>query len=182
MVRCIYCSRPIQKARDGYFHCVDKVSCDRVAATKSLPPKKVVIFFDAACQGANKAEGQQMGIGVHTTIDGVDAPEYSGIKAIGHGTVNDGEWTACTHAFDIARRVYSDNSGRVFITIFSDSQVVVKGFTGINKTGAKFLQYEKFCKSIARKLGAKFTGLYWISRDRNTKADILSKEALKLIK
>lgn len=178
-IRCIFCGRQKQQLTSAY-RCADSKDCEEYLAYKNRPPVKVCIWFDAACQGMNKAEGTELGIGIYTTINGVESPEHCGIRRIGWGSVNDGEWTAFVYAMNMAY-VIAKKEKKANFKIFGDSQVVIKAFNGdTKKVAAKFRKYRKLADAYAMRLGDKLLSVSWLPRDYNNKADVLSKAALQL--
>lgn len=178
-LRCIQCGRQEDKVTLSVHHiCTDTVSCILHLNRQQL--HKVCIYCDAACDGPNTAEGQAMGIGVYTTIDGIHSPEYSGIKFLEWGTINMGEWTGLLYAMSVA--LLMKKSMRCTFKIFSDSQVVVNGYHKDNKTSMA-VNLKPYCDKsmiLQRKLGTALLGIIWIPRKHNMEADKLSKQALLL--
>jgi ribonuclease HI len=142
---------------------------------------KVCIWFDAACKGTPVPDGDNIGIGVYTTINGVHNPDYSGKKNIGINTVPMGEWIGLWYALSVARIIKSEFSEHKLIPefyIFGDAQVIVRCFNGEYKISKRFRHIYNLSHNVRCKLGKYLQGVAWVPREHNTEADKLSKEAL----
>ncbi len=187
-IRCMHCGRKfpatvldiksyLNESKDC-FECVDKEAC-AAHKRKDKTVTKVHIYFDAACQGKNTTEGQNVAIGIYVELNKVVAPEYFFLKSFkGSYTNNDGEWLACIYAYKVALLINQKIPNAIY-HIFGDSQIVINCVNGINKTGSKF----KHSLARVEKHKAKFKKqptLLWVRREINHQADKLSKKALLL--
>lgn len=179
MLRCIYCNRNEKQTKlSSSFACIDRKDCDRVVATKDKPtPQIVCIWFDAACRGSNTKEGQPLGIGIYTTLNGEHKPEWCGTKAVAWGSNNDGEWIALLYALSVAVIIRKTNKECVF-KIFGDSQFVINSFNDACKVSAKFRTYKGKSDRLRIQLGLSLQCVQWLPREHNKEADKLSKVAL----
>lgn len=179
-LRCIRCNRPETKvALTPQFFCVDTFSCIKTWEFKNRKVIPVTINFDAALQGKVVSGGQPVGIGVYTCINGVHSPEYSGIKYIKWGTVTTGEWTALVAALSVAK-IMKDIDDHYQFRVIGDSQVIVRCYNGKYKVADRFKQFANKADKLRQQLGMSLLGVQWVPRAKNSAADILSKEALKL--
>ncbi len=177
-IRCIWCARPESQVMldKSNFQCVDRENCMIAQAHRGRPVRQVSVWFDGACLGSNTSEGQPLGIGVYTKIDGKHAPEWSGAKAIEWGTNNDAEFVALLHALSVAKLMRKEDNFR--FKIFGDSQVIIRIVNGEYKCGVTLKPYLIKANKLKKDLGETLLGIYWLKREFNTFADALSKEAL----
>jgi ribonuclease HI len=112
-----------------------------------------------------------MGIGIHIQ-NGDETLEVS--EVVGVGTSNMAEWTAMVRALEVLlekciKKAY----------IYSDSLLVVNQFNGVWRVAKRHLQpYEQQAKNLASQMID--VKVYWIPRERNKHADLLSKKCLYL--
>jgi ribonuclease HI len=183
MLRCIRCNRGSNKVTlSDSFECVDQNDCtlfiDFKRVCKQRATMNVSIYFDAACLGGNTADGQPLGVGVYTQVEGTALDEFCGYKEVAPGSNNIGEWTAFVYALKVAALMLQ--SGYKNFTFFSDSQLVVNTFNDRYKVSTKFKPlYTTTKKLVANTLGKTFRGIVWIPREHNKQADKLSKKALE---
>lgn len=143
---------------------------------KNKPPKTACIWFDCALKGVYNPAGNQLGVGIYCTVNGVHMPEYSGAKAIHIGTVNEGEFTALIYALSVSKIMRKQDDYR--FKIFGDSQVVCNIINMEYKCGNKLKPFYVKADKLRLDLGASLLGIHWIPREQNQEADKLSKEAL----
>lgn len=188
-IRCIHCGRKypntvldiisyLNESKD-LFECLDKHACASAQKhDKSI--SKVHIYFDAACQGSNTAEGQDIGIGVYVEVNKVATPEFFYMKSYkGLYTNNDGEWLACVAAYKTILKMSHMFKGNAVYRIFGDSQIVINCVLNRSKTGVKFQPHLLKIEQIKAQLKREPV-LMWLKRDYNREADKLSKKALAL--
>lgn len=140
---------------------------------------KVEIFFDGACH--NKVDKNcPMGLGIAVFIDDMYCENLSRAICVidnqDDGTSNIAEWLALCSAMEVAKALRKHYQGR--IKIFGDSKIIVNQFNMIwRMNNDKFRKYF----NIARNHNhiAKVGDIIWIPRERNTKADELSKLGLQ---
>jgi len=177
MLRCIHCNRSENKVTlSSSFQCLDKLDCWNIVQDRNRIAI-VVIYFDCACNGINKAEGTEMGVGIAAYIDGIYSEEYSGSRLIPKGTIDIGEFTAFIYALSVAiliRKTYA----KYTFKIFGDSQFVVRATNGINRVGAKHFAYHNKANKLKKQLDTSLQSIIWIPREQNMVADKLSKEAI----
>ena len=132
------------------------------------------VYSDAACD--NKSPTKTMGLGFHLNIDGEEVDNFT-LNA-GSGTSNLGEWLALILA---ARYCLDVDLHFDRIIFYVDSQLVARQASGeyaVKKDHLKPLHSE-FLRVISRFPLGKYQEVYWIPRTKNTRADELSKDALK---
>ena len=136
--------------------------------------KKLEIYSDSACN--NKLEESPMGIGIHAQFRGREI--HSMCYNAGIGTSNIGEWIGCIEALLYAASVYKDYDE---IHLYSDSQLIVRQLTGEYRVKQEHLKpyRAKAIEVLNRIPPSKFSGITWIKRDKNQRADDLSKEGLQ---
>lgn len=140
---------------------------------------KVEIFFDGACH--NKSDTNcPMGLGIAVFIDDIYDENLSRAICVSDnqddGTSNIAEWLALINALQIAKDLRKHYQGR--IKVFGDSKIIINQFNLIwRMNDDKFRKYF----NIARDLNAtaKIGEALWIPREKNTKADELSKMGLQ---
>lgn len=144
----------------------------------------ISIYFDGACD--NRSKLKVMGIGVAVFVDGFYREDLSYCEMIGaSGTSNIAEWSALNKALEIAEKLLSNREFKtaadVVFRLYGDSQLVVYQFNG--KWAVKQEHLKEFYEAAILK--AKYTrlekhlkGVYWIRREFNGQADILSKKAI----
>jgi ribonuclease HI len=133
------------------------------------------IYFDGACLNV-KGKDSEMGVGViiedtksKKLIDSiVFSPTFL-------GTSNEAEWIGLLLSLDyIEERVLQRKNKYSDFQVFGDSQIIVNQFKSnwnINKDSFKV-----YFKSVEHL--SKLIKVTWVKRERNKKADVLSKEAL----
>jgi ribonuclease HI len=144
---------------------------------------KIDVFFDGACKNVKEANCP-MGLGIAVYVDDIYQEELS--RAIGvkdhedPGTSNIGEWLAICNAIELIaelRKTHLDAKVR----LFGDSQLIVNQFNLIWQ-----IKKDTFKKYLSRArhadVQAKVGQVYWVPREKNTKADELSKIGLALAK
>ncbi len=132
------------------------------------------VYSDAACD--NRSDGKIMGLGFHLNINGEKVDNFT-LNA-GEGTSNLGEWLALILA---ARYCLDVDLHYDKIQFFVDSQLVARQTSGeyaVKKDHLKPLHSE-FLRVISRFPLGKYQEVFWIPRTKNTRADELSKDALK---
>lgn len=137
---------------------------------------KIDIYTDGACN--NRLDNSPMGIGVVAYVEGVKVLEKA--KFVGEGTSNIAEWYAFVLGLKAACLLideYSSWGNYVEVRMYADSQLIVNQFYGnwlIKKP--EFMYYYKKAKQYEHRLGPKFKFLKWIPREKNTEADLMSKQ------
>ena len=143
---------------------------------------KVEIFFDAACKNEPNVNCP-MGLGIAVFVNDEYQEELSRAIPIedneeDEGTSNVGEWLALCNALEIAIDIKKDFPGR--IRIYGDSKLVVNQFNLLWQIKEeKFRKF--FTRARAANMIAKVGEIYWVPREQNTQADILSKMALQQV-
>lgn len=180
MLRCVFCNRSEAKVTlSDNFMCTDRDDC-MVAQNRKNRLRVVTIKFDGACLGGNGAEGQPLGVGVATFIDGQYSEEYSGCKPVAWGSNNDAEFIALLYALNVAAIMRKQDN--FTFRIFGDSQLIINIFNEECAARGKFKEYQTKAVVLRKKLGASLLSVSWIPRSENSVADALSKEALLLHK
>lgn len=140
---------------------------------------KVEIFFDGACH--NQIDTNcPMGLGIAVFINDMYCEELSRAICVidnqDDGTSNIAEWLALCNALQIAKDLRKHYQGK--IKIFGDSKIIVNQFNLIwRMNDDKFKKYFNIARS--HNATAKVGEIFWIPRERNTKADELSKIGLQ---
>lgn len=142
---------------------------------------KIRINFDAACWN-KEGHRQHMGIGVSVVINNEYREDLSRAVYIysEEGTNNVAEWIGCMMAMEIAYDLYKFYAGECHIMVFSDSQVISNQYNGTYSMNPKFQTYYNKAKLKGKAAGVPVVN--WVPREKNTKADELSKEGLHLLK
>lgn len=140
---------------------------------------EIEIYSDGACN--NKEDRPDMGLGIAVFIEGGYQEELSRAIHVSSTirkeklTSNVAEWFACIEAMRIASFLKEPNNT---IRFFSDSEIIVNQFNGlyyINKP--EFRELNTLAHKFAEK--ASIASITWIPREKNKKADELSKIGLK---
>lgn len=145
----------------------------------------VTMYFDGACHN-KRDKATHMGIGVVANIskgEEIAIAEYKGL-----GTSNIAEWEALCRCLELALEVTklptpsTLSSRKYFFNIFGDSQLIVNQFNGVFRI--KESSFEKYYHKAHQLIamintnGHKVQSIDWIRREKNTRADELSKEGL----
>lgn len=143
---------------------------------------KIDVFFDAACKNEPNVNCP-MGLGIAVFINDEYREELSRAITIENneedeGTSNVGEWLALCNALELVIDLRKDFPAK--IRVFGDSKLVVNQFNLLWQ-----IKEDKFRKffiraRIANEL-AKVGEIYWVRREQNKQADILSKMALQQV-
>jgi len=142
----------------------------------------VEIFFDGACK--NQVDTNcPMGLGIAVFFDSRYQEDLSRAILVENneddGTSNLSEWLALCNALQIAADLRKTYSGK--IKIYGDSKIIVNQFNMIwRMNDTKFRKYFNIARS--HNATAKVGEAIWIPREKNTKADELSKMGLKQCK
>lgn len=136
--------------------------------------KKVICFFDGACEPRNP--GGNMGYGVVVVIDGEVSFKYSGYSPANHANSNNvAEYKAFEFLLDhlIQEKLLEED-----IEINGDSMLVVMQMNGEWKMkGGRYMKHAISCK---QKLSLHFHStqlrIKWVGRNNNALADDLSKK------
>lgn len=146
---------------------------------------KIDIYFDGACHN-EQDKNCPMGLGIAVFVGGQYQEDLSrAILVENHetdGTSNIAEWLALCEAMKIAedlRITYNkQNLKQIKINVFGDSKLIVNQFNLIWRINEeKFKPY--FSQARACNATAKVGELIWIPREKNQKADELSKLGLR---
>jgi len=124
------------------------------------------------CDGASRGNPGLAGAGVAIFCDGIELDQIS--KFLGKKTNNEAEYLALTLALKwIENHKYFDKK----ITIYADSQLVVKQLNGEYKVKApKIVPLFREAKLLVNKcLNIKFV---WLRREQNVEADMLANMAI----
>lgn len=139
---------------------------------------RVDIYFDGACD--NNSKLKVMGTGVVAYINEERISKYDKSEMVGtNGTNNIAEYMAMIKAIEVANEVDDLYVNDLDITIHGDSKLVIEQMNGNWKVKSAHLKsYYNQAKELVlyNRNPIKFR---WIPRERNTQADILSKECLK---
>jgi len=136
------------------------------------------LYFDCAIQKSDKLDSDGiLGIGV-ICQNGRDVKRLA--FNIGRGTVNHGEYVGLFLALSEILQV--ERGGTLFesVTVYGDSQVVIRQMTGeyeIKNPGLLCMAFECCALCDLIKSPIRFQ---WIPREQNTEADTLSKRGLLL--
>lgn len=124
-------------------------------------------FFDGACQG----NPGPIGIGVSIFDDKREIALGAG--PVSHGTNNEAEYLAVIKLLESAISI-----GIKDIVVTGDSQLIINQINGKWQAGEKF----KDMLSKVHSLSAQFNNIKfeWIAREKNKRADALSKRGLML--
>jgi ribonuclease HI len=136
------------------------------------------IYFDGAC--SNNGD-KKMGVGIvgELFIDGKKVKKDAWWFNFGVGSSNVAEWMGCILALKMVRTVLQRHEIKTAtVSIFSDSQLIVRQFTGEYTVYSQLLQPYYQLAVQSAKLTPRFT-LTWIRRDYNKVADELSKRGLE---
>ena len=127
------------------------------------------IYFDGSCGPKNPGGRACYGFAVFDNED-TEVYKESGFVCEGEGATNNvAEYAALRNAL-----LYARKSGHQVLEIFGDSKLVVNQINGNWKCTKPHLQvYIDECQQLLKGLHWNVT---WISRDKNERADALSKE------
>jgi ribonuclease HI len=138
---------------------------------------RATLRFDGRCTG-NGTRDARAGWGYALWIDGEEVAASSGmIDPPAHATVNTAEYAGLVVGLRAVLRGYPDVQT---LDIEGDSQLVIKQLT--DEWGCGTMYLKPWLREARRTLG-RLEGrgcdvrLRWIPRDRNTRADALSREA-----
>lgn len=143
---------------------------------------RIELFFDGACSNnGNKL----MGVGLSLVVKG---EEILGISQyLGRGTSNIAEWSGLVLALK-ATYAYLAQEGLlgnkdVYVVIHGDSQLIVRQFNGeyACKKREFVPYYKKARKLFEEHLKDNIVTVIWVRREKNKRADVLSKQELKLV-
>ena len=148
---------------------------NRSPYTKTMLKNRINIFFDGACRNQQNTNCP-MGLGIAVFEDTNYNESLSRAILIENnkddGTSNLSEWLALCNALEIAASLRKNFNG--IIKIYGDSKIIVNQFNMIwRMNDEKFRKYFNRAKHFAAL--AKIVDIEWIPREKNTKADELSK-------
>lgn len=134
--------------------------------------EKIIIYTDGGARG----NPGPAGIGaVITDTDGNILKEIS--HYIGEQTNNYAEYEALIHALAVAREMFGKKIHDMQISIYMDSELVVRQLTGVYKVKDPNLKLQ-FAK-VAQLAGTlKHVSYNHVLRGKNAKADLLVNEAI----
>jgi len=123
------------------------------------------------CDGASKGNPGPASIGVSGKSG--DEEVFTIAKAIGHKTNNEAEWAALIAGIEKVLEL-----GKKDLSVFMDSELVVRQVTGIYKT--KMPHLKKLKEEVDRLIkGFDSFKIKHIPREKNSRADELANLALK---
>lgn len=124
-------------------------------------------FFDGACQG----NPGPIGLGVSICDDKGEIAVGAG--PVPHGTNNDAEYLAVIKLLESSLSL-----GIKDLVAYGDSQLIINQINGKWQAGEKFRPL--LSKIEALKKQFRSVSFFWVARDRNKRADALSKRGLEL--
>jgi len=127
--------------------------------------------------------GTEMGWGVAVFVEGRYEDEFcvtGGSLGFPTSSVNIAEWEGCIAAMKLAYDLFGpERDPEDIITVYGDSEVIVKQFNQEYTMKEKFYEYYNRAKEYADKMGIK--KIIWQERKFNKHADVLSKIGLQQI-
>lgn len=142
----------------------------------------VSIYWDAAVYKKNAGTNCHLGIGVHVTIAGNVAKQYCRAFYGGMGTNNTGEWIGLITALEVAEKIIGHHraSGKIepMCTLYGDSELVVRQFSGVYTTSDKFIFYKNKAMEIYERIEPFIRAVAHVRREYNREADALSKQGI----
>lgn len=127
-----------------------------------------VIDIKATIDGGSRGNPGPAAIGVALDVSGL---RTSIARYIGRATNNDAEWIALLDTLEYAVRVHADR-----LTVYGDSQLIVKQMNGEWVTNSKLAGYKAQADAMAKQI--KQFSINWIPRELNIDADALVNEVL----
>lgn len=139
---------------------------------------EVKIFFDGSCDNSKK--DNRMGVGIAVYWNGEELEEYNFSGLVGYnGTSNAAEWSGLILSIGILRDLVNKEKVDLLktkLSIFSDSQLIVNQANGVFEVrNEKLKMYKDLYDSICLSNLHLHYKLCWIPREKNTRADELSK-------
>lgn len=140
---------------------------------------KLKVYFDGSCD--NSKPDNVMGIGVAVFWNNIELEEYAVSTLIGkNGTSNVAEWKACIMGLAVLNKVVEKErvtTSKAQIFIFGDSKLVVNQANGVYQCNNKRLKpyKEAYDEYLVRYMLEIPFQIRWIPRERNQRADELSK-------
>lgn len=144
----------------------------------SEQPPDITIYFDGACEPINPGGIATVGWYILDEQGSDLAQGHSVIKRGAGATNNYAEWCALGFALKWLLENYKNNSSDKSLLIHGDSQLVCNQFSQTWACNAEHLQkLRDRCWWIVNELKLKTWRAEWIPRERNERADELSKLA-----